>query len=112
MAGFVSATVGFAAPMALAAMAFGKYFNGVLGVGSPVLLSFVVVWLVTLFHLGNLRVGSAFQNVSTLVKLLLDRCADCRRLLCTIEAANQFFAGAGRQSLDLRAAHSRSRWFT
>src|SRR5260221_8258653 len=71
MAGFVSATVGFAAPVALAAMAFGTYFNGVFGVGSPVMLSFVVVWLVTVFHLGNLKVGSAFQNVSTLVKLLL-----------------------------------------
>ena len=71
MAGFVSATVGFAAPIALAAMAFGKYFVGVFGVGSPILLSFVVVWVVTAFHLGNLRVGSAFQNFSTLVKLLL-----------------------------------------
>src|SRR5215468_6612447 len=71
MAGFVSATVGFAAPVALAAMAFGTYFNGVFGVGSPVMLSFVVVWLVTVFHLGNLQVGSAFQNVSTLVKLVL-----------------------------------------
>src|ERR671919_2217006 len=71
MAGFVSATVGFAAPIALAAMAFGQYFNGVFGAGSPVVLSFVVVWIVTVFHVGNLRVGSAFQNVSTLVKLLL-----------------------------------------
>src|SRR5437660_12808721 len=71
MAGFVSATVGFAAPIALAAMAFGKYFVGVFGVGSPVLLSFVVVWAVTAFHLGNLQVGSVFQNLSTLVKLLL-----------------------------------------
>ncbi len=71
MAGFVSATVGFAAPIALAAMAFGKYLNGVLGVGSPVFLSFAVVWLVALFHLKNLRVGSAFQNLSTLVKLVL-----------------------------------------
>jgi APA family basic amino acid/polyamine antiporter len=71
MAGFISATVGFAAPIALAAMAFGEYFVGVFGVGSPVLLSFVVVWVVTAFHLGNLRVGSAFQNLSTLVKLLL-----------------------------------------
>jgi APA family basic amino acid/polyamine antiporter len=71
MAGFVSATVGFAAPIALAAMAFGKYFVGVFGVGSPMLLSFVVVWVVTAFHLGNLQVGSAFQNLSTLVKLLL-----------------------------------------
>jgi basic amino acid/polyamine antiporter, APA family len=71
MAGFVSATVGFAAPIALAAMAFGKYFVGVFGVGSPVLLSFVVVWMVTAFHLRSLQVGSAFQNLSTLVKLLL-----------------------------------------
>jgi APA family basic amino acid/polyamine antiporter len=71
MAGFISATVGFAAPIALAAMAFGKYFTGVFGIGSPLLLSFVVVWVVTAFHLGNLQVGSAFQNVSTLVKLLL-----------------------------------------
>src|SRR5215468_9091138 len=71
MAGFVSATVGFAAPVALAAMAFGQYFVGVLGTGSTVMLSFVVVWLVTAFHLGNLQVGSVFQNISTLVKLLL-----------------------------------------
>ncbi len=71
MAGFISATVGFAAPIALAAMAFGKYLNGVLGFGSPVILSFAVVWLVALFHLKNLRVGSAFQNLWTIVKLLL-----------------------------------------
>src|SRR6202140_3502112 len=36
MAGFVSATVGFAAPIALAAMAFGRYFQGVFDFGSPV----------------------------------------------------------------------------
>ena len=71
MAGFVSATVGFAAPIALAAMAFGKYFVGVFGVGSPVVLSFVVVWVVTLFHLRNLQIGSAFQNLWTIVKLCL-----------------------------------------
>ena len=71
MAGFISATVGFAAPIALAAMAFGKYFNGVLNFGSPMLLSFVLVWIAALFHFGNLRLGSAFQNLWTLVKLLL-----------------------------------------
>jgi basic amino acid/polyamine antiporter, APA family len=71
MAGFVSATVGFAAPIALAAMAFGKYLNGVLDFGSPVFFSFAAVWLVALFHLKNLRLGSVFQNLSTLIKLLL-----------------------------------------
>jgi basic amino acid/polyamine antiporter, APA family len=71
MAGFVSATVGFAAPIALAAMAFGKYFHGALGFGSPVTLSFAIVWVVALVHLSGLRTGSAFQNFSTLFKLLL-----------------------------------------
>src|SRR5437867_11869401 len=71
MAGFVSATVGFAAPIALAAIAFGKYFHAVFDFGSPVALSFVAVWFVALFHLGNLRTGSAFQNLWTLVKVIL-----------------------------------------
>jgi APA family basic amino acid/polyamine antiporter len=71
MAGFVSATVGFSAPIALAAMAFGKYLQGVLDFGSPVFFSFAVIWLVALFHLRNLRLGSVFQNLSTLIKLLL-----------------------------------------
>lgn len=71
MAGFISATVGFAAPIALAAMAFGKYFHGVFNFGSPILLSFLLVWVVALFHFGNLRLGSAFQNLWTVVKLFL-----------------------------------------
>lgn len=71
MAGFVSVTVGFSAPIALAAMAFGKYLQGVLDFGSPIFFSFAVVWLVALFHLKHLRLGSAFQNFSTLIKLLL-----------------------------------------
>src|SRR2546423_1841202 len=71
MAGFISATVGFAALIALAAMAFGRYFHGVFNFGSPVLLSFVLVWVTALFHFGNLRVGSVFQNLWTIVKLLL-----------------------------------------
>jgi APA family basic amino acid/polyamine antiporter len=43
----------------------------VLDVGSPIFFSFAVVWLVALFHLKNLRLGSVFQNLSTLIKLLL-----------------------------------------
>src|SRR6266571_1531419 len=71
MAGMVSATVGFAAPIALTAIAFGRYFHGVFLFGTPLGFSFAVVWVVALFHLGNLRVGSAFQNLWTLLKLLL-----------------------------------------
>src|SRR5881296_2687002 len=71
MAGFVSATVGFAAPIALAAMAFGKYFQGVFNFGSPLVLSFVLVWITAMVHLSGLKFGSAFQNISTLLKVLL-----------------------------------------
>src|SRR5437764_2114742 len=71
MAGFVSATVGFAAPIALAAMAFGKYFQGVFGFGSPIALSFALVWVTAFVHMSGLKFGSAFQNLSTLVKVLL-----------------------------------------
>ena len=102
MAGFVSATVGFAAPIALAAMAFGKYFAGVFGVGSPVLLSFVVVWVVTVFHLGNLQIGSAFQNLSTTCKIASDWRCIIAGLFVQTKAADQLFARARRYDDDLR----------
>ena len=111
MAGFVSATVGFAAPVALAAMAFGQYFNGVFGAGSPVVLSFVVVWIVTVFHVGNLRIGSAFQNATTLVKLLLIGALIGRASLFHQNSRSVFclpLATKPRSS----AGHSRSHWFT
>src|SRR6202140_5046509 len=50
MAGIVSATVGFAAPITLAALAFGRYFHGVINAGWPMLFSIVLVWIVALFH--------------------------------------------------------------
>jgi APA family basic amino acid/polyamine antiporter len=71
MAGFVSATVGFAAPIALAAMAFGKYFQGISHFASPIALSFALVWVNALVHLSGLKVGSLFQDLSTLLKVLL-----------------------------------------
>ena len=102
MAGFISATVGFAAPIALAAMAFGTYFVGVFGVGSPVLLSFIVVWVVTVFHLRSLRIGSVFQNLVTTGKLLLDWHVDYCRLIREDKAAHQLFACARRCDDHLR----------
>ncbi|MFY9641886.1 MAG: amino acid permease [Rhodomicrobium sp.] len=69
MAGWVSATVGFAAPVALAAMAFGQYFAGVVP-GAPVLaLGMGVTVLVSLVHLSGTHLGSLLQNISTFVKL-------------------------------------------
>ena len=71
VAGFLSATVGFAAPCALAAMAFGFYFKAVMPGAPPLLLGLVVTWIVALVHLGGVRFGSAFHNAWTAFKLAL-----------------------------------------
>ena len=71
LAGWLSATVGFAAPVAAAAMAFGRYFADVVPGASPLVLSLVVVVSVTLVHLRGAQFGAAFQNGATALKILL-----------------------------------------
>ena len=71
MAGWVSATVGFAAPVALAAMAFGQYLTGVIPGSPPLLMALLVVWLVTAVQLAGIQQAAAFQNISTLLKVAL-----------------------------------------
>jgi basic amino acid/polyamine antiporter, APA family len=91
MAGFLSATVGFAAPIAVAAMAFGHYFRDAmpamptvafeLGMSWPLaiklaitwqlILGLGVAWLIALVHLRGVRSGSLFHNVWTTIKLAL-----------------------------------------
>lgn len=71
MAGIVSIVIGFAAPVALSAMAFGSYLQGVFPAVSPLVASVAVVVLVTLFHLRDLRMSSVFQIFFTVVKIAL-----------------------------------------
>jgi APA family basic amino acid/polyamine antiporter len=68
LAGWISATVGFSAPIALAAMAFGEYFKGVIPGSPPLLLGLAVTWIITLVHLSGIRHSSQFQNISTAIK--------------------------------------------
>lgn len=69
MAGVVSLVVGFAAPVALSAMAFGSYLHGVFPGVSPIAASMAVVIIVTLFHLRDLRLSSIFQILFTVLKI-------------------------------------------
>jgi APA family basic amino acid/polyamine antiporter len=71
MAGWISATAGFAAPVALAAMAFGTYLTGVVPGVSPLYASLAVVWLATPLLLGDAKLGSRFQNAMTVLKVVL-----------------------------------------
>lgn len=71
LSGWVSATVGFAAPTALAAMALGKYAQSVWPSVSPKALSIGVVLALTLVHALSRRAGSRLQVVITAVKVLV-----------------------------------------
>lgn len=71
VSGWLSATVGFAAPIALAAMALGKYFSGVYPAASPLAVSITASVAVTLVHLTGINVASRFQNTATWLKVAL-----------------------------------------
>jgi APA family basic amino acid/polyamine antiporter len=84
MAGWLSATVGFSAPIAVAAMAFGAYFRAAVPALPPtafnigdfavtweLLLGLGVAWGVALVHLRGVRSGGLFHNVWTTIKLAL-----------------------------------------
>lgn len=71
LAGWISATVGFAAPIALAAMAFGQYFKGVVPGAPALLVGLAIAWTITFVHLTGVELGSRFQNISTAIKAAL-----------------------------------------
>jgi APA family basic amino acid/polyamine antiporter len=71
VAGWISATVGFAAPVALAAMAFGEYGKSVFPGAPPLALALASVWFVSLVQLTGIRHSSSFQLIATILKVLL-----------------------------------------
>lgn len=70
LSGFVSVTIGFAAPVALACMAMGSYLSVLLQTSGTV-IALVALTSITLVHLWSVRVGSRFQNLFTLFKIVL-----------------------------------------
>ena len=71
LSGWVSATVGFAAPTALAALALGTYARSVWPGLYPEWLSVTVVLLLTLVHGTSTRVGSRLQVIITALKVVV-----------------------------------------
>jgi APA family basic amino acid/polyamine antiporter len=71
ISGWVSATVGFAAPTALAAITFGTYLSSVFPVLSPLWLATALVVIVTLIHATSHRNSAGLQTIFTAVKLVI-----------------------------------------
>jgi len=71
LSGWVSGTVAFAAPIALAAMAFGKYFYDIFPYYNPEVIAVAILLIVGIINLISLSAGTAFQRVFTITTLLL-----------------------------------------
>jgi basic amino acid/polyamine antiporter, APA family len=70
MSAWVSSVVGFAAPIALAAMALGKYFDTSFDMHIGKWLGILVIILITLIHSVSVKRGASFQRYFTLIKII------------------------------------------
>lgn len=71
LSGWISVTVGFAAPIAAAAIALSEYFSSVFPIFTPGAIAVFVVVVISLIHSRNVKMGSQFQDILTLLKVLL-----------------------------------------
>ncbi|MDR0536474.1 MAG: amino acid permease [Tannerellaceae bacterium] len=69
VSGWISLTVGFAAPIAIAAIAFTEYLP--VQTDCHKLIAVGLLAVVTAFHCRDLKVSSRFQNIFTVFKILL-----------------------------------------
>lgn len=70
LAGWVSITVGFAAPIAAAAVAFAEFMSSISAM-NPLWFSVPIVVVIALIHLGSLTYVGGFQLVFTVGKVIL-----------------------------------------
>lgn len=71
LSGWISITIGFAAPVALASMALGSYTNKVFPEVPAIGVAIGTLAVITAIHSWDVKTGSRFQNVFTLFKVLL-----------------------------------------
>lgn len=113
LAGWVSIIAGFAAPVAAASMAMGKYCSQVL-IDTQIiqssdketitsLVGLAAVTIVTLVHLFNVKVVSAFQMIFTGLKITLILLLIGFGLFVAQQQAVSFAPGANAMSLILSA---------
>ena len=71
VSGWISSTIGFAAPVALAAITFGAYLSSVFTFLSKTWLAAVLIILLTLVHGTTHKNSAGLQWLFTLIKLML-----------------------------------------
>jgi basic amino acid/polyamine antiporter, APA family len=71
LSGWVSMVAGFAAPIALAAMALGEYAGAIFPGLDKTIIAVSVIIILSLVHLTHVKFGCHFQNLFTVGKILL-----------------------------------------
>ena len=105
ISGWISATIGFAAPVALAAITFGSYLSSAIPVLSSTWLAVGLILVVTAAHTGKRTRSSNFQSVFTAVKisLIVGFCLLCGFLVDTPQTIS-FLPKAGDGTLLMGSA--------
>lgn len=71
ISGWVSVTVGFAAPVALSAISFGQYLSRVFPAVDVTVAACCILVFMTIIHSFHLKQSAGFQNVFTLIEIAL-----------------------------------------
>jgi APA family basic amino acid/polyamine antiporter len=71
LSGWISCTVGFAAPMAMMAMLFGHYFSNLFPELNPEALAIGLVLALAIINMTSFKVGSSFHTFFTLLNIAL-----------------------------------------
>lgn len=69
--GWVSTTIGFAAPSAMAAILFAGFVNSVYSIGDDRILASILIITLTAIHITNHRNSGGFHQIFTVIKLLM-----------------------------------------
>lgn len=70
LSGFISMTIGFAAPMAIAAIALGTYAGNLIP-ASPMAIAVVTLVFLTLLNSSSFRTGANFNFITTAINVVL-----------------------------------------
>jgi APA family basic amino acid/polyamine antiporter len=70
LSGFISMTIGFAAPMAITAIALGTYAGNLIPV-TPMLIAIIVIVVLTILNSSSFRTGANFNFFATSINILL-----------------------------------------
>jgi basic amino acid/polyamine antiporter, APA family len=86
LSGFISMTIGFAAPLAICAIALGTYAGNLISV-APAVTAISVVLILSVLNCSSFRTGANFNFVATVINILLIL------TLCIMGFANGHYTG-------------------